>query len=227
MTARTLLVAGVLAAFPPSLPAQSSAIVDEGTFVVLVDGAPIGRESFRIVRTPAPGGQVFRATSTISRDSTRVTTSLGTDSTGIPVLYESEVFVNGRLVDRRRGRGRPGRFTVLAQTQVGESAREYVLTSDAILLDEDVAHHMFFARLRDGADAGVIAPRSTRQVRIRVESRGTETIEIGGRSAEARKFVVVLPDADLREMLIDSEGRVLRVSIPARKWVALRDELPR
>lgn len=141
--------------------AQSSAVVDEGTFMVTLRGAPVGRESFRIVRAPAPGGQVFRATGQSALGDKRITTSLGTDSLGVPISYESELTQKAEVIQRLQGRGRPGRLSVLVSTKTGESAREYVLNSDALLMDEDVFHHFFFVTLAPGrANLTAIAPRA-------------------------------------------------------------------
>src|SRR5688572_30742487 len=134
-----LLMSVAAAAF-----AQSSAVLDEGTLSVSQKGTPIGRESFRIIRAPAPGGQVFLATGTSVLGSSKLTTRLGADSSGVPVSYESEQTLQGRLFQRLKGQGRPGRFNVLKQTKTGESAREYVLNNGALLMDEDVFHHMYF-----------------------------------------------------------------------------------
>ncbi|MGH7678698.1 MAG: hypothetical protein ACRENU_09545, partial [Gemmatimonadaceae bacterium] len=56
---RSVFVASSLLGLLPSAVAGQSAVVDEGTFTVTERGAPLGRESFRIARTPAPGGQVY------------------------------------------------------------------------------------------------------------------------------------------------------------------------
>src|SRR4051794_4305945 len=116
------LRAVVLALLVPfAARAQTSAVVDEGTFTVSKSGTPLGRESFRIKRELAPGGQVFQATGESSLGDTRLTTRLGTDSTGVPVSYETEIKDRGEVVQRIQGRGRPGRFSVLMQTRSGES----------------------------------------------------------------------------------------------------------
>jgi hypothetical protein len=225
----SLLSAAVLAVALPHSPlsAQTSAIVDEGTFMVTRRGAPLGRESFRIVRAPAPGGQVFLATCQSALGEQRVTTRLGTDSVGTPVSYELEVTESGRVVQRLRGRGRPGRFSVLSQTESGESAREYVLSNGALIIDDEVFHHFFFVPRTTANHVAVIAPRSRTQERTTIRDRGAGQVEIAGRGVSARHFVVEDGSGRLREVWVDARGRLLKVAVPALGLVALRDDPPR
>jgi hypothetical protein len=212
---------------PAAVRAQASAVVDEGTFMVTQKGAPLGRESFRIVRTPAPGGQVFRATGQSALGDNRITTSLGTDSSGVPVSYELEL-TQRAVVQRLQGRGRPGRFSVLMQTVSGESAREYVLDNGALLIDEDVFHHFFFVPLAaQHSQLIVIAPRVADQGRFTLQERGTEMVEIANRSIQSRHFALIGPSGASRDVWIDGRGRLLKVAIPEKGLVALRDDPPR
>ena|SRR5437867_3814304 len=218
----------VFALMPGIARAQSSAVVDEGTFMVTHNGAPIGRESFRIVRAPAPGGQVFRATGQSALGDNRVTTTLGTDSSGVPVSYEAELRLRDTVVQRLQGRGRPGRFSVLLGTKSGESAREYILNSGALLIDDDVFHHFFFVPFAaQHAQLIVIAPRATQQERYGLEERGTEDVEIAGRSIQSRHFALIGPNGATRDVWIDGKGRLLKVAIAEKGLVALRDDPPR
>jgi hypothetical protein len=211
-----------------ALRAQSSAVVDEGTFTVSKKGAPLGRESFRIKREVGPGGQVFQATGESALGDTRLTTRLGTDSTGVPVAYETEIKDRGEIVQTIQGRGRPGRFSVLMRTRSGESAREYMLNNGALLMDDDVFHHFFFVPLAAAhPELIVIAPREMQQSRFRVEQRGGDTIDIGGHAIECRHFALITPDGGTQDVWVDGKGRLVKVSIPEKALVALRDDPPR
>lgn len=224
---RQLSLVIALGLIPATVPAQSSAVVDEGTFTVTEKGAPLGRESFRIARTPAPGGQVYLVKGQSALGENRISTTLGADSMGVPVSYESEHTVRGQLVQRLHGRGRPGRFSVLKQTRSGESAREYQLNSGALLMDEDVFHHFYFVPLSGGLDhLVIIAPRTSQQGRFRVEERGVENVVIAGRSLAARRFALIGSPEGSRDVWIDEKGRLLKVAIPAKGLVALRDDPP-
>jgi hypothetical protein len=208
--------------------AQTSAVLDEGTFSVSARGTPLGRESFRIDRSPGPGGQVFLIKGQSALGEDRVSTTLGADSLGIPISYKSEHTQRGELVQRLEGRGRPGRFGVLKQTRSGESAREYVLNNGALVIDEDVFHHFFFVPVAMGrSPLTVIAPRSADQGRFRVEERGTEDVEIAGRTLRGRRFALIGSTGGSRDVWIDSQGRLLKVTIPEKGLVAVRDDPPR
>lgn len=224
----TLRVAVVALLFAPSaMTAQTSAVIDEGSFTITQQGAPYGRESFRIVRTPAPGGQVFRATGQGALGDNRVTSILGTDSAGVPVSYTSDLSLNGRVVQQLKGRGRPGRFSVLSTTTTGEAAREYVLGDGALLIDGDVVHHYYFVPLALHAQLSVIAPRSGQQINFQVADAGRETLEIAGREVESRHFSLTAPNGVRREVWVDGQGRLLKVVVPDRGLVAIRDDPPR
>jgi hypothetical protein len=224
MSARAFFL---ILAFPTVSLAQTSAVVDEGTLMITRQGAPLGRESFRIVRAPAPGGQVFRATGQSAQGSVRVTTSLGTDSMGVPVTYESELSRDGEVVQRLQGRGRPGRLSVIMSTKSGESAREYVLSNGALLMDEDVYHQFYFVPMAVGHDqVNVIAPRIGQQTGLRLDDRGQEALEVSGRSIQARHFALS-GAGGIREVWVDDKGRLLKVAIPAKGLVAQRDDPPR
>lgn len=217
----------LLLVLPGSTRAQTSAVIDEGTFTISMKGAPVGRESFRIIRSPAPGGQVYLATGTSVIGELRTTTRLGTDSAGAPVSYQSETSRRGEVQHRLNGSGRPGRFNLLAQKSGGESAREYVLDNGALLLDEDVFNHFFFVALAaEHPQVIVISPRTARQVRLRLETGGADSVEIAGRRIAARRFALS-DGSGSREVWVDSAGRVLRVVIAERGVVALRDDPPR
>jgi hypothetical protein len=215
------------AALPSASPAQT-AVVDEGTFMVSLKGSPIGRESFRIKRELAPGGQVFQATAESALGDNRITMRLGTDSSGVPISYEVEMKLRGKVVQRLQGRGRPGRFSVLMEGANGESAREYVLNHGALLLDEDVFHQFFFVPLAAAhQELVVIAPRSTQQGRFELQERGVEGVEIAGRTIEGRRYTLIDPSGATRDVWIDAKGRLLKVAIPEKGLVALRDDPPR
>jgi hypothetical protein len=217
----------LVVAFPPTSSAQTSAVVDEGTFTVTQSGAPIGRESFRIAKTPAPGGQVFLVKGQSALGENRVSTTLGADSAGVPVSYESEHTVRGQLVQRVQGRGRPGRFSVLRETKSGESAREFVVTNGLLLIDDNIFHHFFFVPNALGRGVEVIVPRTLDQGRFRVEDRGAEAVEIAGRSLTARRFALISSSEARRDVWIDEQGRPLKVAVPEKGLVALRDDPPR
>lgn len=226
-TLRFLPLAIALAGAATAL-AQTSAVVDEATFMISRKGAPIGRESFRIIRAPGPGGQVFlaRATSAIGED--RVATTLATDSAGIPVSYEATLSQRGEVLLRLQGRGRPDRFSVLVQAKGGEAAREYLVRPGTMLLDDDQFHQFYFI-LRAARDSQVtiIAPRTAHREAMRLEDMGMESLQIGGQAITARRLALVDSVGGRRELWLDPLGRLLKVSRPDEGLIALRDDPPR
>ena len=222
----SLLRALILLSLPAVASAQAGALIDDGTFTISRKGSPIGREAFRIARVPAPGGQVYRGSGTTVLENRRYTTVLGTDSTGLPVSYEARL-IDGTTTLRIEGRGRPGRFSVLSSTDGGESAREYVIENGALLMEEDVFLHFFFVPLASaGSRVSVIVPRTARQSAFEVANGGRTTIDIAGTKVPARHYSIS-SDGVKRDVWVDALGRLLKVSIPEKDLVALRDDPPR
>jgi hypothetical protein len=226
---RSYLIVAFAAIVPFKGPSgEQVSVIDQGTLMISRNGTPIGRESYRILRSPAPGGQVLRATGQSAIGDDRVETTLGTDSLGLPVSYDSKLYQHGELVQHVGGKGRPGRFSVLVQTKGGESAREYVLNNGALLIDDNVFHQFYFVPVAVGHDhLLVISPRSNEQERFEVADLGADTLKISGRAIGARHHVLRGSDGQSREIWVDGQGRLLKVALPAKGLVALRDDLPR
>ena len=202
--------------------------MDEGSLVITRNGTPIGREAYRVVRAAAGGGQAFRATATVSFDSARVALRLTTDSAGAPLAYEAEVRVHATLVAHVDGSGRPGRFSTLTKTPNGESARDYVMGPDPLLVDPQAFDPYYFAVLPPRrSQFSVVDPRLGTQATFRFEERGQESIRVGRGTASARHYALIAADGSSRDIWVDARGRLLRVAIPAQGLVAQRDELPR
>ena len=213
---------------PAHAGAQQSAVVDEGTFTITRNGAPVGREAFRIVRSPAPGGQIFLATGTTVIGETRLQPQLGTDSAGVPVSYTTRVTEKGVILSRITGSGRPGRFGIVSHLANGsESAKEYVLNNGALLLDENVFHHFYFIPLAvSHSRAAVIVPRTGGQEQYTIATHGPEPVEIAGTRVSGRRYSIT-GERGGRDVWVDQRGRLLKVSIPELGLVALRDDPPR
>jgi len=227
-TLRCLLLAVAAGGGARVAVAQTSPVVDEATFMISRKGAPVGRESFRIIRAPGPGGQVFLARATSALGDDRVATSLATDSAGIPVSYDATISQRGDMVLRLQGRGRPDRFSVLMQSKGGESAREYVVRPGTVLLDDDVFHQFYFIRgaARD-SQVTIIAPRTARRETMRLADMGVEPLVIGGQTITAHRLALIDAAGGRRELWLDPLWRLLKVSIEGEGLVALRDDPPR
>ena len=232
VTMRHLAVAAlstvlVVAAAP--VAAQVST-VDEGSFTITQNGTRIGREDFRIRRTPTSDTHVnFVASATVNLGDRQLAPDLRTDTHGGLLAYRVEVRSGAVMQERLRGTVERGLFTAVLTSARGEAAREYMVSDGAVILDDDVYHQYYFLA-RGAAGRGVlpvVVPRRNVQVAMRVESKGTEAVTVGGRSMAASHLVITEPGGASRDVWADAEGRVLRVAMPARGIVAERDDAPR
>jgi hypothetical protein len=199
---------------------------DEGTFVVSRHGVVVGKEAFRILRSSGRG-ELYTSTAQCAFGDRRISPALSADASGIPLLYRLEVKNGGDLEERLQAKGRPGRLHAVLQTRTGESSKEYVIASGALILDDDIYHQHFFVPLaRRSGDVMVVVPRRNTQVAGRVEERGRDKIRIDGKDVMAVHLVITLPDG-ARDLWFDDGGRLLKVAVPARGLIALREELPR
>jgi hypothetical protein len=146
----------------------------------------------------------------------------------VPVSYECNVVEHGEVVHHLQGRGRPGRFSILVQTKTGEAAREYVLNNGALLVEDDVFHHLSFVSFAaKHRQLIVISPRSGEQNRYELEDRGSESVEIAGQTLASRHFALVGSRSVSLEVWVDAKDRLLKVAIAEKGLVALRDDPPR
>lgn len=229
---RTLRLPAIalLVALPASRAAAQVATVDEGSFTITRDGRPAGREEFSIRRTPGgESGTTYVASATVSYDDRRLSPALRADAGGSPIAYQVEVRVGSEVQERLTGQVGRGRFSALTKTPRGESSKEYVVADGALILDDDVFHQYFFvAQGRRSGTVPVVVPRRNTQLTMRVEERGAEEVTIGGRRLAARHLVLRDPTGGAdRDIWVDAQNRVLKVEIPSRHLVALRDDAPR
>jgi hypothetical protein len=216
---------GLLLAASPLL--AQGRMVDEGTLIVTRNGAPIGREVFRIVRTPSASGELYRATGIVSVGEQRITPTLSADSSGTPVAYEVGVRAGTKWVLQLKAQTRPARFAVHELTMSGDASREYVVPNKYAVLDGDIFHQYYFVSLAGtSGSVAVIDPQGHAQVVATLQRSGSEQLDIGGKMLATTHFILVAGSAK-REFWVDSEGRLLKVSIPDRGLLAVRDEPPR
>jgi hypothetical protein len=241
-----LLAAPLLAARWPAIavaiavaPARSAqppaqARLDVGSFTLLVNGQRAGREQFSVQRVTSQDGGTLEVRSESALGDRRVAMRLETDSVGTPVRYSVEERRGADVTLRLGGQRVRGRFATLARSSTGEAAREYLLRPGAVVIEEDgVVQYALLVRDRTLADgAGVTLPsltpiaNSQGAVRLVLET-STDTIVVAGVRREARRWRVTASSGDLRLVWADTEGRLLRLSIPARNLEALRDDVPR
>jgi hypothetical protein len=151
------------------------------------------------------------------------------DSAGVPSRYVVEVKDGPANDERVDGSVFRGRVSARVKNSRGESANEFVVSQGALLIDDDVFHQYYFITRRQSpvGPISVIVPRRNTQVTMRVADAGTEKLVIGGTTLEARRYTIADPGGANREVWADSNGRLLKVAIPSRGVVALRDDPPR
>lgn len=210
-----------------ALPGQVTT-VDEGSFTISRNGQTVGREEFTIRSTPGAGGAHFVARGTVSYTDRRLAPALSADSAGAPLQYQVEVKSGTETEEMLSGKVGRGRFSARIQTPKGESAREYIVADGALIIDDDVFHQYFFlARADRAGTVPVVVPRRNVQLSMQVSQQGDEQLSIGGRVLPGRRLLLTEPGGATRDVWVDARGRVLKVSIPARGVVAVRDDPPK
>ena len=225
---KTLTLVALAAAVLSNSARAQVATLDEGSFTITVKGDRVAREDFRIRKTPGgPSGSEVVATSTASYGGRRVVSQLQSDSAGAPNRYLLEV--KDAAGDNERFEGAVGRNRVSARVRNsrGESANEFLVSPGAIVIDDEVFHQYYFLTRRPAGSVSVIVPRRNTQVVMRIADAGSDKVTIGGASLDARHFTIADPGGADREVWADASGRLLKVAIPSRGVVALRDDPPR
>lgn len=222
------LVLCAASAFINPLSSQVST-VDEGAFSITVNGERVGREDFRIRSTPGPNGPEVVATASVSYAGRRVLPQMRGDSSGTPFGYVVEVKEGSAISERVDGVVGRGRVSARVKNSRGESANEFVVSPGALVIDDDVFHQYYFITRRNPptGSVSVIVPRRNTQVTMRVTDGGTEKLTIGGSTLDARRFNIADPGGADRAVWADASGRLLKVAIPSKGVVALRDDPPR
>lgn len=218
----------------PSLsPAGSATQLDVGSFTTYVDGRRAGREQFSLQGLTSPDGPTFELRMESAVGERRSAVRLETDSAGTPFRYTVEEREGARVTLRLGGQRVRGRFATLSRGTRGEAAREYLLAPGAIVLeDEGVHQYSMLLRTRsmqrgDSVGVPVLAPiRNLRDSVRLVLDAAADTITIASSPLIARRWRVVSGSGD-RTIWADDQGRILRLSIPSRRFDALRDDVPR
>jgi hypothetical protein len=228
MRTQSLIVYAVAAMTSASPAVAQTVTLDEGSFRLSVGGKEVGTEVFSIRQNGSGEGAVIIAVGRIVLDSDKGPQQLNSElqvagGTLRPAAYE--VRVQGAGAEQIKGRVVGGRFSAQIVSPAGEMMREYLAGEGAVVIDEGVAHQYYFLARRITGRSGrvpVIIPRLNRQVVAQVADGGPEKIAIAGRSFEAHKYTVSAAGTPSRDVWVDAEGRVLRLEIPERNFVAQR-----
>jgi len=220
-----LFAVATLAGVP--LAAQTVKL-DDGAFRILVDGREVGTETFTIRQNGTGADRVVIAQGRVLLDGNEIVANVQMSGAGLrPVAYDVEL--KGGDARRINGSVTGSRASARMMSSAGESMKEYLVTDGAVLLDDGVAHHYYFIAQRFAAGASrtpILVPRESRQIQVSIAAAGEESVSTAGTSVRARKLIVDAGAAGVRNVWIDANGRVLRVEIPSRNYVAIRTALP-
>jgi hypothetical protein len=204
---------------------QGARIADEGSFTISVNGRTAGRENFRITSTTRGEATGYLVRSDVTYGDRRLNTELTTDATGAAIEYRATVRVSG-ATEKWEGAVARGRLNATLTSARGTAAREYVVTGGAVVVDADIIHHHWLlgVRTKDGRVPVLIPRRDNAQETWTVSTVGDESLQIGTRDVPATHLRIT--GGEMREIWIDRSGRLLKVTIPSRNLVAVRDDPP-
>jgi hypothetical protein len=218
------LAAVLLLAGPVGAQSAPGPIVDQGSFTITIGGAAAGRETFAIRRLAAG----YQASGTVLLADRRLVPLVVTDLAGTPVSYTLDVRDAPGHIERVSVTRDRGFLTLRAHLADRESLRELPVTiGGTVLLDDDIAHQYYFLMLgrREGV-VSVLVPQRRAVLSMRVDTAGVDSVHIGGHALAAERVRLASEAGDERLVWIDAAGRVLQLSIPERRLMALRDSPP-
>lgn len=202
--------------------------LDEGAFVIDVEGRQVATETFKIRRSGQGEAAVVIAQATLlfSRgDVESMTTLLQARGRDLE-LTGYQVRVSTDEVTSLRDNGQ--RLEAVTTSSAGQREREYRGGSQAVVLEELFAHHYYFLGWRarqEPTSVSVIVPRAGTQAWASLVQGGVETVQVGGTRVPAQRLTL-----DVRglkhDIWVDQQNRVLRVEITSKAYVAMRRELP-
>lgn len=225
---RALVIGLTCLAFVTSAAAAQGVVVDQGQFSVSISGQRVGTEDFTIRRAGFGRDDAIFANGVVTLTDEGGAQEVRPLLRAVPpdgVVAGYQVEVTGReefeLQLTRAGR----RYVAVLRSALGEEDREFQARPDTRILDRDVAHHYYFLKdIREGGTSHVLEPRSRSQANFSAGAWVDEDISLGRNVVTARR-VEFSSAADLRIVWYDRLGRVLRVEIPARRYVAERLDL--
>jgi hypothetical protein len=221
----SLLVAALLS-HGGLLPAQGTPIVDEGSFTVSVGGRPAGRENFRI-STIARGSDIDHvARADVAYGDRKLTPELRTDSRGTALEYR--VTRSGDAPESWHGVIVRGRLSANLSTPRGPAAREFIVPDGAVIMDDDLFHQLYFVVLRTRSGrVPVVVPHRNAQFTVTVSTVGEETVQVGTQEMAATHLQIDQRSGATTDVWVNGSGKLLRVAVPSRRLVAVRDDPPR
>jgi hypothetical protein len=217
-----------LATAPPPLHAQG--FLDQGVFVITRGGNEIGREDFAVRTTPGRQGQGgMQAVATVRYRDRDYRAVLELTRDRIPVSYQGDATVAGRLSERVIGQCGRRRCAVRLVTPAGEQAHEFPVPARFVMLDDETFDQFAFVPRPSGAataSIAVVRPRQSRLITGEIRDLGPDSVAIGPRSVPAEHYAVTLPGSNVHELWFSAAGDLLKVVVPGSGTTARRASLP-
>lgn len=229
MTLRSVVLTALALCAPAAPLLAQGVVIDQGRFEVRIDGKPAGTEDFVIRRASLDMGAAFFANGTVSLtpdESAREVRPLmrAAPPDGQAESYQVQVSGEGAMDLRLARSGR--RYVATIRSEIGAEDREFQFLPGTKILDLDVAHHHYFVRdLRVGRSVHVLEPRTRAQYELTATSRTDEELQVGPNLLQVRRVELSADGGHDRTVWYDRQGRVVRVEIPDRSYVAERTDL--
>ena len=213
----------VALAAPPALPGQKDG-EQGGVLRITADGQTLGTERYRIRRAGANLEAVADIRLDVGGIQLRQNTSMTLTPAGEPLSYERRMDKPKKMHVSVHYAG--GKAVATYPLESGQENRQefHFNTARVAVLDINVFHHFaLFARLYDFRKRGVqtfpvFIPQSIQPGTATIESKGTDTVQVKGKSVLARRLEIITTDNRVL-VWIDEDGGLLRLEMPAAKVV--------
>ena len=225
---RKTLILAIALSLPTAASSQGTRIVDEGSFTISVGGRTAGRENFRISATTRGDATEYVASATVTYGDRRVTPEmLRTNAQGAVINYEVTTR-SGASSESWRGAVTRGRLNATIAGGSSSSAREYIVPAGTLVLDDEIIHQHWFLvlRARSGSMPVVVPRRADVQTTVTMTTVGEETLQVGNHDLPATHLRATVGGGEVHDIWVDKSGRLLKVALPARNLVAVRDDPP-
>ena len=232
MTFRLWLPTLLFFALVPTLVGGQNVTIDENSFRIYLNGEEVGREEFSIrqIGTSQPRRLILRGTVDLDLEEGRLGLAPAMDVQGETLAVSTyQIKASGTETTDISVNVSENRYLARTVSAAGEQLREFRAGPGSVLLDEGVAHHHYLLTpfLENGPTVSltVLTPRSGRQQRMTLSLVGEEEIRVGGILIPgARRFHLEGGDSP-RDIWYDDQGRILRLEIPSKGYVAERETL--
>jgi hypothetical protein len=214
----------------PEAAAAQVVDVDEGTFVVELNGRTVGTERFRIRQSGIGSNArtIAQGTLEIVEDGLRQTIQSGISTLGVGMsldLYDVKVSAPSELSILLERHG--DRMVSVTSSEAGVEEREYrqvQARTPTVVLDHFFAHHYFFLtpyQAMGGTNLSVILPRPGGQSTGTLRMIGVEPLPFETATVQAQRLELSL-DGAVHEIWLDGQNRVLQVRIRSQGYLAQR-----